>query len=291
MRYAIFPGCTILARLPSYELSTRKVLGRLGVELLEMENTNCCAPPGILSIDWLTGLTLSARNLCIAEEMGLDILTLCSGCYETLSKTNELLKADVETRRKVNEVLGEVGKEFKGKVKVRHLVDVLYNDVGTDKLGMMVKRSFKGLRTAVYYGCHLLKPSVILKLDNPERPRVLDELVEVTEAKSIHYSKKLQCCGGLLRGISDEMASRLAREKLQSAIKEGAACIVTVCPFCFIQFDLGQLEMIGELGGTVEERGIPVFHYPEFLGLSFGFSPEDLGIHTHKVKVSRSLTG
>ncbi len=161
MKYAFFLGCLIPAREPNYENSVRKIAPELGIELVEMEGANCCAPFSIQSVDYTSWLALAARNLCIAEEMGLNILTLCNDCYESLLMTNTILKEDKETRKKVNEILADVGLEFKGKTDVKIFSDVLYEDVGLEKVKNAVKEPFNGLRVAVQPGCHLTKPKRI----------------------------------------------------------------------------------------------------------------------------------
>jgi len=288
-KYALYPGCMVLARLPSYELSTRKVCEIFNIELVDMKDTSCCAPIGIASLDYLTALTISARNLCIAEELGLDILTLCSGCYETLKKSNETLKTNKELRGTVNEALKDVGRHFRGTVNVRHIIDMFYRDTGVKRIYTAVKRPLEGFKVGVYYGCHLLKPSSVLKFDDPEKPKALDELVGATAAESVPYRRRLECCGGLLRGISDEIASKLVFEKLTNLKKASLDCVVTACPFCFIQLDLGQLEMARKFKGTDVEEPLPVLHYPELLGLSLGFDAKELGAHTHRTSVQRII--
>jgi heterodisulfide reductase subunit B len=285
VRYAFFLGCLIPAREPNYENSVRKIAPKLGVELVEMDGANCCAPFSVQSVDYISWLALAARNLCIAEQMGLDILTLCNDCYESLLMTNMILKEDRETREKVNAILADVGQQFKGKTDVKIFSDVLYEDVGLEKVKNAVKAPFNGLRVAVQPGCHLTKPK---RIHFGERTgvRALDELVEATGAKSISYSAKDACCGGPLRGINDVVASDVAKQKLDSMKAAGVDCIVTVCPFCFLELDRGQLEIKRH---SKEEYGLPVLHYAELLRIAMGMKLEDWEMKTHKIPIIKIL--
>jgi len=285
MKYAFFLGCLIPAREPNYENSIRKIAPELGIELVEMEGANCCAPFSIQSVDYASWLALAARNLCIAEKMGLDILTLCNDCYESLLMTNTILKGDKEIRKKVNNILADVGLQFKGKTNVKNFIDVLHEDVGLEKVKNSVKEPFKGLKVAVQPGCHLTKPKRI-HFGEWMGITALDELVEATGVKSIAYERKEACCGGPLRGISDEVASQVAKHKLDSIKSSGADCIVTVCPFCYVELDMGQLEIKRHFK---EEYNLPVIHFAELLRMAMGMKLEDWEIRAHKVPITRVL--
>lgn len=286
MSYALFLGCTIPAREPSYELSVRRVFKDLGLNLVDMNGAICCAPMPIESLDFKTSLTMAAYNLCLAEEDDLDLVTLCNGCYQVLSKTNNLLKNNEKLKTEVDKVIAEVGKKFRGTVNVKDYLQVLYHDLGPKKIRKSVSKSLDGLKVAVFYGCHVLKPSNVLMFDDPERPRLLDDLVELTGAKSVQYLHKTRCCGGLLRGVSDNVANKLAREKLFNFSQAQPDCIVTVCPFCFLQLDIGQLSIRRQFK---ESYNIPVLHFPELLGLAMGIKSDELGLHTHRISTESLL--
>jgi len=288
MRYAFFLGCLIPAREPNYENSVRKIAPELGMELVEMEGANCCAPFSIQSVDYTSWLALAARNLSIAEEMGLDVLTLCNDCYESLLMTDTILKEDKETRDKVNEILADVGLQFKGKTNVKNLIDALYEDVGLEKVKNAVKEPFNGLRVAVQPGCHLTRPKRI-HFGEWMGVTALDELVEATGARSIAYEKKEACCGGPLRGINDEVASHVARQKLDVIKASGADCIVTICPFCYIELDMGQLEMKRHIHLDQEEYNLPVLHFAELLRMAMGMKLEDWEVRAHRIPITRIL--
>lgn len=287
MKYALFMGCLIPARELSYEVSVRKVLPALGVELVDMKEANCCAPFSIQSLDYASWIALAARNLCIAEEMGLDILTLCNDCYESLLMVNNILKENEKVKNEVNKVLSEVGKEFKGKTDVKHMIDVLYDDVGVDKVKDAVTEPFTELKVGTQPGCHLTKPKR-LHFEVVRGFGALDELVRATGAESIDYHRKEMCCGGPLRGIDDELAMQVARQKLIHLKDAGVQCIVTVCPFCYVEFDLGQLEIKRNFK---EKYNLPVLHFVELLRMAMGMKMEDWEIRSHRIPLNTILEG
>jgi heterodisulfide reductase subunit B len=285
--YALFLGCTIPARQPHYEVSARKSLARLGIKLVDLDNMTCCAPPPLQSVDLETSLSIAAYNICLAEEANLDIVTLCTGCFESLAMANTTLKKDKKLKAKVNSILSNAGKEFKGTQEVRHYLQVLMNDIGFDGLKKRVTKDLSGLKVASFSGCHALRPSALLKFDDPERPKIFDSMIEALGAKSIWYRNKLKCCGGLLRGYADDLALAIAREKIVNATKAGADAIITLCPFCFLTLDLGQMLMKSTFQ---EEYNMPILHYSELLSLALGIEPQELVLDFHKMKVDKVLS-
>ena len=285
--YALFLGCTIPARQPNYELSARKALAKLGIELVDLADMTCCAPPPVQSIDLETSFAIAAYNICLAEEADLDLVTLCSGCFESLCAANVALKHSSELRVKINRSLSKAGKEFLGSKEVKHYLQVLMNDIGLQRLKQSLSRPLSNLKVAAFYGCHALRPSAHLRLDDPERPSILESLIEALGAESVEYRNKLKCCGGLLRGYSDEIALDLAREKLSNTSKAGADCIATLCPFCFVALDIGQIQVRSKFQETYD---MPVLHYSELLALALGVDPKELALQTHKIKVDKVLS-
>jgi len=279
-RYAFFPGCYIPTRVPYMEKSARIILNRLGIDLVEMKNASCCPDPILLKgIDQRTWLAMAARNLCLAEEMGSDILTLCNGCFETLKTANTTLREDSKLKKVTNEVLSKIGREFKGTVQVEHLIGILREKKGA--LKGLVENPLKDVNVAVHYGCHLLKPSRLLKMDDPFYPLVLDELVEETiGAKSVQYRRKMWCCGAPAMQRDEELSLRILRGKLQQIRASGADCIALTCPFCQIQFEMGQLLIKRRFK---EDYNIPVLSISQLLGLAMNINPTELGLTLHAV--------
>jgi heterodisulfide reductase subunit B len=283
VKYALYLGCLIPARELSYELATRKVMPALGVELMDMEGTSCCGPFAIQSLDYTGWLALAARNLCIAEKMKLDIMALCNDCYESLMMVNETLKREKETRDKVNEILSVANKKFKGTVNVKHTMDVLMEDVGLDKIRSKVTKPLDGLRIATQVGCHLVRPKM-LHAGEGRGFEVLDDFVRALGAEAVNYDDKEVCCGGPLRDIDDHLSRSLSNRKLSALKRANVDCVVTACPFCYIQFDLGQLEIKSLLK---EEYNIPVLHFVELLSLAMGYKSEAPQLREHRIPIDK----
>jgi len=285
--YALFLGCTIPARQPNYELSARKSLSKLGIELVDLSNMTCCAPPPIESINLESSMSIAAYNICLAEEADLNLVTLCSGCFQSLAKANAMLKTDKHLKARINKILSHAGKEFEGNKEVKHYLQVLVDDIGIKRIKQSISKPLRNLKVAAFYGCHALRPSELLKLDDPESPHILEDLIEALRAKSVKYRNKLKCCGGLLRGVSDELALDLARDKLVNTSKAGADCIATLCPFCFVALDIGQVQLRSKLNETYD---MPVLHYSELLALALGIDPKELALETHKIKPDKIIS-
>jgi heterodisulfide reductase subunit B len=285
-RYGLFLGCTIPARQPDHELSTRKALAKLGVDLVDLDQATCCAPPPIESVDLTSSVAIAAYNIALSEELGMDLVTICGGCFQSLAKANALLKEDQHLKDEINTLLAKVGKEYQGTIDVKHYLQVLVDDVGISTITEKLTNTLDNVRVASFYGCHVLRPSSLLHFDDAERPKILDQLVNATGAKSVAYRHKLKCCGGLLKGYEDDLSLEIAREKLMNISKAQADCIVTVCPFCFVALDMGQTLIRRKFD---EDYQIPVLHYPELLCLSLGIDPKELAFKVHRTKVDSLL--
>jgi len=295
--YLLYLGCAIPSRVLSYEISARKVIESFDVELVEMPEFNCCGLPlDPISHDMM--LVLAAQNLCLAEQQDLNIMTLCPGCNGTLRKVNKTLKEDKRLKERVNGYLSKVGMEFKGKTEVKHLIQVLTEDIGLKKIKDSVKKPFKNFKVAAHYGCHILRPYELIGIDDPENPTILKELIEATGAKYVNYENEMECCGATII-ISGERAAaseflgkdnislQLARDKLIHLKEAGAQALITLCPSCYRMYDFNQPIIERAFN---ESFKIPVLHYPELLALAMGFSPDDLALNEHRVNPSEILS-
>jgi heterodisulfide reductase subunit B len=282
LKYLIFLGCVIPYRVSSYEISARKVFDKLGVELVEMPEFNCCGFP-LDPINHNMMLTLAARNLCLAEQQNLNIMTLCNGCFGILNHVNKELKEDKKIKEKVNEYLKEIGMEFKGTITVKHLIHVLAQDVGFERIKETVKKPNYPLRVAQHIGCHVVRPGKIVGFDDPENPSTLKKLIAVTGAKCLDYMDEMECCGNPISGINSEIPLQLAREKLDHIRAVGAQALITVCPFCHMMYDLNQARIEKKFN---EKFYIPVLHYPQLLGLAMGMDPDELALKDLRVDTS-----
>lgn len=280
IKYAFYLGCLTPAREASYEVAMRRVFKELGIKLVEMKGANCCGLP-IDPINHDMALSLAARNLAIAEDKKLDIVTLCSGCAGMLTKTNKHLKEDREELERINGYLKEIGKEFKGTIEVKHMIKVLVDDIGLEELKSRIKKPLKGVKIAEHYGCHVLRPAEYLDFDDEDNPTILRSLIELTGAEHIRYEGEEDCCGSVIVGIDKDISFNLVRNKLLHVKEAGAEAMVTICPSCHFQFDQNQ-PIVEKM--FAEEYGIPVLHYPQLLGLAMGIPPEELALDELKVE-------
>jgi heterodisulfide reductase subunit B len=289
MKMAFFPGCMIPVKYPYMEAAIRKTVPPLGIEIVDVEGFTCCPDPiHFKAADNFGWVTAAARNLCVAEEAGLDIFTICSGCTETLSEASYMLNEDLELRKRVNKRLARIGKHYKGTVKVKHLVTVLRDDIGVEKIKATVKRPLKGVMIAVHYGCHLLKPSTFMKVDDPDDPHVMDLLVRAIGAETCKHKEWYLCCG---RACFDQSLREDMTECVINSVKAmNADCMGMICPTCFSSFDLGQI-MLARKHKEEDGRGnmIPPVYYFQLLGLAQGLKPEEVGLDRHKIKLDSVL--
>jgi heterodisulfide reductase subunit B len=277
-KYAFFLGCIAPLRYPGIEKSTRVVFDKLGVELVDLTDASCCPAPGVIrAFSRTTWLAAAARNLALAEQKGLPIVTICNGCYGSLFEAAHELNHNDEARAKVNEILAKIGMEYKGTTEVFHFAEVLYKEVGIGKIKAAFTKPLD-YKIAVFYGCHFLKPSDIKNLGDSEDPKILDELVEATGCQSMPRKQKTLCCGsgGGLKAAFGDVAKEFTKTNLENMKESGAQAIVDVCPFCHLQFDTTQ----AALGFN-----IPVLHLSQLYGIAMGMSADELGLAAHKVPV------
>ncbi len=281
LKYALFLGCNIPARLTQYESSARVVLGKLGVELVEIGEFNCCGYP-IRNVNFRSFVLSSARNLALAAKENLNVISLCKCCFGSLKKAVHLLKEDDLLREEINGTLEKEGLKYEGVTEVKHLLSVLFHEVGIEAIKEEIEKPFAGLKIAAQYGCHALRPSKILQFDDPVAPSIFDQLVEVTGAQSIYWQRKLECCGAPSLGINDDLSMNLTEKKLTDAKKHGAEYVCTACTYCQIQFDTVQKMILGARG---TDHYLPSLLYPQLLGLSMGIDRGSLGLAIHQLPV------
>lgn len=281
MKFALFLGCQIPIRLKQYETSSRAILERLGVGLVDIEEFNCCGYP-LRNIEFKAFLLSSVRNLALAEKKKLNVMTLCQCCYGSLKKANFLLKENASLRKEMNAILEREGLGYKGAVEVRHLLSVLHQDVGVEAIHKQIAKTFRGLKIAAHYGCHALRPSQVVGFDDPVGPSVFDQLVEATGAESIFWPMRLECCGAPLWGINDELSMDLTLKKLKDGKESGAEYLCVACPYCHLQFDAVQKKIMAQRG---VDHPLPSILYPQLLGLSMGIDSETLGLKMNEISI------
>ena len=282
MRFALFHGCNIPARVEQYADATEAVSAKLGIELVEIAEFNCCGYPA-RNTDFRAFVLSAAKNLALAEKAGLDMLVMCKCCYGSLKKAAYLLDQDQDLKTDINRFLKNENLEFKNSIQVKHLLSVLYHDVGLERLKDSIEKAYSGLQIAVSYGCHALRPSNVTGFDDPVSPKIFDELVELTGAFSVNWARKLDCCGAPLTGLNDQLARQMAQKKIDSAREGGAQFICTACPYTHIQFDWVQDQMATESDSW--EPVAPIL-YPQLLGLCLDIDETTLGLSNNRLELA-----
>lgn len=277
-KFGLYLGCNIPFKAPDIEQSLRKVFPALGIEVEDLEGATCCPAWGTApSFDLDTWCAISSRNITLAEDKEIDLMTGCNSCFGVLSEAKHFIESDPERKKRVNQNLGEIGREFKGSSDIYHISHVLHQNVGLEKIKDSLAYSLDGLKVAIQPGCHTLWPSDVYKVKekNSFFPTILKELTESLGAEVPHYSRLESCCGmGGMRSTDAEKSLKLFTDKLMSMKEEiDPDMIVTTCSSCFLQFDMSQ-PILKERG--VIDFTIPVFYYTQVLALAQGFDPEQV---------------
>jgi heterodisulfide reductase subunit B len=268
MKYAYYPGCSLEASGIEYDVSARAVFHALGSELVEIPDWNCCGSSPAQATDYLLSLALPARNLALAEAMGLDaVVAPCSACYMSLYRVEEHCQQDPKLKAQVTEILAAANLKYEGKVRVRHLLDVLANDFEPEAIQARMQRSLKGLKVVPYYGCQTVRP--FMSYDAADQPMTMDIVLAAMGAEVLPYPLKTRCCGGINITTAKDVGVKLVSDLMVAA--DGADCIATVCPLCQMNLDSYQRDVSRHLGREIK---MPVIYLTQLMALAFDL-PED----------------
>ncbi len=270
MKYTLFIGCNIPARVQQYESSARAVSSELGIEIHDNREFKCCGNP-IRNMDQHTYVLMAARNLALAEKQGLNMMVLCKCCFGSLKNAAHLMAQNPGVLEEVNTALGKEGLNYSGKVEIKHFLSVLYHDIGIKALKDKITEPFKELKIATHYGCHALRPSAVTQFDNPAEPVIFDALVKVTGAKSIDWPLKLECCGAPLLGVNDDLSLEITKRKVADGIQSEANYLCVACPFCQMQFEHVQQVMSS---GSDSAHHLSSIVYPRLLEFAMGIAEQ-----------------
>jgi len=273
MKFAYFPGCSAESTARDMHASTVAVAKTLGIDLVEPEGWSCCGATAAHQTDPVLSVSLPAANLVLAQQMQMDMVASCAACFNRLKMANHKIQSD---RTLCKQVAEAVGRDYDGQVKVRHILEVLYEEVGLDAIKAAVKRSLNGLKVACYYGCLMVRPQEVMKFDDPENPTSLDRLVEVMGGEPLDWPHKVECCGGGLAMSRTDVVLKLTDSILKMAQDVGADCITVSCPMCQVNLDLRQKDIKKQMG---HDYGMPIIYITQLLGLSLGLAPNDLGLN------------
>lgn len=279
MKFAYYPGCTLKSTGIEYDMSTKKVCEKLGIDLWEIPDWNCCGASSAHVTSELLAQALPARNNAIAEEAGLDLAISCAACYSRCKLSEVAVRSSKEKAKEISEI---IERPYEAKSTVRSTVDIILNDYGLDKFKEKITNSLEGLKTVSYYGCLLVRPAEI-SIDDPEDPTAIDKITEATGATAIDWSCKTECCGASHATSDQQMGLSMVEKILDGAKKTGADCIITACPMCTSNLDMRQSQVGKKFN---KEYNIPVLYFTQLMGLALGIDPKELGLDKHFVKTT-----
>ena len=282
--YKMFEGCTIGNRIPFIEAASRKVFEKIGVETSQAPFTCCPDPTGMKSFDNEAWLAIGARNLCLAEAEGKNIISLCNGCTNTLRGVQHQLKHDSHKKERINKELAKIGKNYQGVIDVKHFVDVLRENL--DRVKGAVTKPLGDLKVAVHPGCHYMRPGDWMESDDVMRPKNLKELVRAAGATVVDYDEEVLCCGSAVTNAYEDYGMANLKIKMDSITKVGADVLVVNCPACFQQFDTRQRDLSKKYE---KDYDIPVLYITELLALAMGATADEIGLKFHRTRMKKEL--
>lgn len=281
MQVSYYPGCSLETSAKEYQMSAEVVCKELEIELIEIEDWNCCGALEVSSINPTLALALPARNLKIVSEQSDKLAVACNACLNNLLAVQHKLSSNKELQQKINGILNY---EFR-EIQIRHLLDLLWNDVGPEKIGEKVEKPLNGLKTVSYYGCLSVRPSKVLKSEDPDNPTHIDEIVSISGGEPLEFTSKTKCCGGGLLMTYRDIATKLTEQILGEANKRGAECILVACPLCHMTLET----LTSKVKIDSDKRKIPILYFTQLMGLTFGIEPKKLGLHKNLVSPDKVI--
>jgi succinate dehydrogenase / fumarate reductase cytochrome b subunit len=281
LKYALYPGCAAKGSTPELYQSTMAIIGRLGIEIVELTAASCCGAGVVGEADPDTQLALNARTFAQAEQLGLDIMTICGTCQGVMASANKRLK-EAGVLDRINALLVQDGITYRGTVQVKHLLWIVVREIGLKRLAEQVRVPMADFHIAPFYGCYILRPSWDLGFDDPENPSSLEKVIRAVGGEPVAYAGRTKCCGFPIILEKEAIAVAMAGNNMKEAKDEGADFMVTPCPLCHMSLDIYQ-ERAGEAVNT--KLNLPILHLPQLLGLAMGVPAKDLGVSRHLVPV------
>ncbi len=290
LKYAYFPGCVAQGACRELDQSTKALSQALGIELVELKKGACCGSGTFKEDSQLLEDAVNARNITLAEELNLPLLTHCSTCQGVIGHVDDRLKDCQKTNPVyIDQINGLLQKEgcspYKGSTEVRHLLYALVKDYGIEEIANRVQKKLSGLNCAAFYGCYLLRAQAVPEED-PFYPEAMENVFRAVGATPIYYRGRTQCCGWPLASYATNQSFKMAGMHIQEAIDAGADCMVTPCPLCHLNLDSRQPEVAKAIGSKL---GLPVLHLPQLIALALGVNPKQLGLDRHIVSTKQVL--
>jgi succinate dehydrogenase / fumarate reductase cytochrome b subunit len=282
LRYALFPGCAAKGATPELYQSTMAIIGRLGIEVVELAAASCCGAGVVTEADPEVALALNARTFAQAEQLGLDVMTICGTCQGVMGAANKRLKSEPALLDRINTLLAQDGITYRGTVQVKHLLWIVVREVGLPRLAQEVRNPLRDFRIAPFYGCYILRPSWDLGFDDPENPKSLEKVIKAVGGEPVVYAGRTKCCGFPIILEKEAIAVAMAGANMKEAKDEGADFMVTPCPLCHMSLDIYQDRAGKAVNANLQ---LPILHLPQLLGLAMGVPAKDLGVSRHLVPV------
>lgn len=280
--YALYPGCAARGATPELYQSTMAIIGRLGIEVTELAAATCCGAGVVGEGEPEAALALNARTFAQAEQLGLDVMTICGTCQGVMAAANKRLKTEAGLLERINRLLAPEGLAYRGSIQVKHLLWIVVREVGLQRLGGELRVPLSDFRIAPFYGCYILRPSWHLGFDDPENPTSLEKVIRAVKGEPVAYAGRTKCCGFPIILEKEAIAMAMAGANMKEAQDHGADFMVTPCPLCHMSLDIYQ-ERAGQAVNT--PLNLPILHLPQLLGLAMGVPAKDLGVQRHLVSV------
>ncbi|MCZ6780440.1 MAG: CoB--CoM heterodisulfide reductase iron-sulfur subunit B family protein, partial [Nitrospirae bacterium] len=281
-----YPGCAAKGATPELYQSTMAIIGQLGIEVVELTAASCCGAGVVGEAEPDVALALNARTFAQAEQLGLDVMTICGTCQGVMGAANKRLKEEPRLRERINHMLAQDGIAYRGTVQVKHLLWIVVREVGLHQLRGQVRIPMQGFRIAPFYGCYILRPSWDLGFDDPENPTSLEKVIKAVGGEAVAYPGRTKCCGFPIILEKEAIAVAMAGQNMKEAKDEGADFMVTPCPLCHMSLDIYQ-DRAGRAVHTT--LNLPILHLPQLLGLAMGMPAKDLGLSRHFIPVDSIL--
>ena len=258
MTFSYYPGCTLRTKAKDLDKYARASAEALGIELLELDDWQCCGGVYPMGKDEIATKLSSVRALNAAKERGQDLCTMCSACHNVIKQVNNDMKTDEDIATRANNYL-KFDEPYLGETKVYHFLEILRDKVGYEKIKEAVKKPLAGKKVAAYYGCLLLRPSSVMQMDNPENPSIIEDLIRALGGEPVIYAYRNECCGGYVTLENKDLANKKSGAVLSSAEDQGAEMMITACPLCL--YNLNQ---------NKDGHDVPVYYFTELLAEALG---------------------
>lgn len=283
LKYALYPGCAAKGATPELYQSTMAIIGRLGIEVVELEAASCCGAGVVGEADPDVALALNARTFAQAEQLGLDVMTICGTCQGVMGAANKRLKTETGLLDRINQLLArDGGIMYRGRVQVKHLLWIVVRELGLHRLRQEIRMPMENFRIAPFYGCYILRPSWDLGFDDPENPTSLEKVIRAVGGEPVTYAGRTKCCGFPIMLEKEAIAVAMSGINMKEAKDEGADFMVTPCPLCHMSLDIYQ-ERAGQAVNA--NLNLPILHLPQLIGLAMGIPAKDLGLSRHLIPV------